>query len=85
MAVGLIIHADQAEAILRDGQADLIAIGREMLQNPNWALDAAEKLGAPKPYGTVPPAYGYWLEKRIQAGFGGRPSTWQPGIEGGAP
>jgi 2,4-dienoyl-CoA reductase-like NADH-dependent reductase (Old Yellow Enzyme family) len=85
MAVGLIIHADQAEAILRDGQADLVAIGREMLQNPNWALDAAEKLGAPQPYGTVPPAYGYWLEKRIQAGFGGRPSTWQPGIEGGAP
>ena len=36
MAVGHIIHADQAEQILRDGRADLIAIGREFLHNPNW-------------------------------------------------
>ena len=34
MAVGLIIHGDQAEQILRDGQADLIAVGREILNNP---------------------------------------------------
>ena len=46
MAVGHIVHADQAEAILRAGQADLIAIARELLYNPNWALDAAQKLGA---------------------------------------
>jgi 2,4-dienoyl-CoA reductase-like NADH-dependent reductase (Old Yellow Enzyme family) len=31
MAVGLIIHGDQAEQILRDKQADLIAVGRESL------------------------------------------------------
>jgi len=30
MAVGHIIHADQAEQILRDGSADLVAIGREL-------------------------------------------------------
>src|ERR1700760_2889602 len=36
MAVGLIIHGDQAEQILRNGQADLIAVGREILNNPNW-------------------------------------------------
>ncbi|MBR0663253.1 NADH:flavin oxidoreductase/NADH oxidase [Roseomonas hellenica] len=80
MAVGLIIHADQAEAILRQGRADLVAIGREMLHNPNWALDAADKLGLAAPYATLPDAYGYWLEKRAKAGFGGRPSTWQSGI-----
>ena len=45
MAVGLIIHGDQAEQILRDGQADLIAVGREILNNPNWPMDAALKLG----------------------------------------
>jgi 2,4-dienoyl-CoA reductase-like NADH-dependent reductase (Old Yellow Enzyme family) len=81
MAVGLIVHADQAEAILKAGDADLIAIGREMLLNPHWAIDAAEKLGVAAPYAATPPAYGYWLEKRAKAGFGGRPSTWQPGIE----
>ena len=41
MAVGLIIHGDQAERNLRDGQADLIAVGREILNNPNWPMDAA--------------------------------------------
>lgn len=35
MAVGLFIHGDQAEQILRDKQADLIAVGREILNNPN--------------------------------------------------
>jgi 2,4-dienoyl-CoA reductase-like NADH-dependent reductase (Old Yellow Enzyme family) len=80
MAVGHIIHADQAEKILRDGRADLVAIGREFLQNPNWPVDAAEKLGVPRAFETVPEAYGYWLDKRASAGFGGRPSTWQNGI-----
>jgi len=46
MAVGLIIHGDQAEEILQNGKADLIAIGREILYNPNWPMDAALKLGA---------------------------------------
>jgi 2,4-dienoyl-CoA reductase-like NADH-dependent reductase (Old Yellow Enzyme family) len=80
MAVGLIVHADQAERILQAGQADLVALGRELLHNPNWPLDAAEKLGADRPYQTVPPNHGYWLEKRALAGFGGKPSTWQRGI-----
>jgi 2,4-dienoyl-CoA reductase-like NADH-dependent reductase (Old Yellow Enzyme family) len=82
MAVGHIIHADQAEQILREGSADLVAIGREFLQNPNWPVDAAEKLGVPNAFGTVPSAYGYWLEKRASAGFGGKPSTWQSSIKG---
>ncbi len=81
MAVGLIIHADQAEQILQQGHADIIAIGREMLQNPNWVMDAAEKLGEADPYSLVAPNYGYWLEKRANAGFRGRVSTWQKGID----
>ncbi|WP_426958595.1 NADH:flavin oxidoreductase/NADH oxidase [Muricoccus radiodurans] len=80
MAVGLIVHADQAEAILQEGKADLVAIGREMLHNPNWPLDAAQKLGVEDAFADLPAAYGYWLEKRHRAGFGGRPSTWQAGI-----
>ncbi len=82
MAVGLIVHSDQAEQILRTGQADLIAIGRELLHNPNWALDAAIKLGIPDPYRVVEPSYGYWLRKRADAGFERGGSTWGAGMTG---
>lgn len=54
MAVGHIIHAQQAEDILVAGQADLIAIGREYLYNPNWAIDAAQKLGVDPEFCLVP-------------------------------
>jgi len=81
MAVGLIIHGDQAEQILRDGQADLIAVGREILNNPNWPMDAALKLGVEGPFRNVPPQFGYWLGTRAKRGFGTRPSTWQSGLE----
>ena len=80
MAVGLIIHGDQAERILRDGQADLIAVGREILNNPNWPMDAALKLGVEGPFRNVPPQFGYWLGTRAKRGFGTQPSTWQNGL-----
>jgi 2,4-dienoyl-CoA reductase-like NADH-dependent reductase (Old Yellow Enzyme family) len=44
-AVGLITEVDQAEAIVEQGQADLVMLGRELLRNPYWPLKAAEKLG----------------------------------------
>ena len=81
MAVGLIIHGDQAEQILRDGQADLIAVGREILNNPNWPMDAALKLGVEGPFRNVPPQFGYWLGTRAKRGFGTPPSTWQNGLQ----
>jgi hypothetical protein len=84
MAVGLIIHGDQAEQILRDGQADLIAVGREILNNPNWPMDAALKLGVEGPFRNVPPQFGYWLGTRAKRGFGTQPSTWQNGLDGTA-
>src|SRR5690606_6770009 len=44
-AVGLITGAEQAEAILAAGEADLILLGRELLRNPYWPLQAAAALG----------------------------------------
>jgi 2,4-dienoyl-CoA reductase-like NADH-dependent reductase (Old Yellow Enzyme family) len=82
MAVGHIVHADQAEAILQEGRADLIALGREMLYNPNWAMDAAQKLGADPDFLSVPPPYRYWLAKRSKSGFEGKPSTWAKSLTG---
>jgi 2,4-dienoyl-CoA reductase-like NADH-dependent reductase (Old Yellow Enzyme family) len=81
MAVGLIIHGDQAEQILTQGQADLIAVGREILNNPNWPMDAALKLGVDGPFRQVPPQFGWWLGTRAKRGFGTKPSTWQTGLQ----
>lgn len=81
MAVGHIVHADQAEAILQEGRADLVALARELMYNPNWALDAAQKLGADPDFHLVPPAMGWWLAKRAKSAFEGVPSTWQRGAD----
>lgn len=54
MAVGLITEPRQAEGILAQGQADLIAIGRGILYNPRWPWHAAAELGGVVAY---PPQY----------------------------
>ncbi|RQS26884.1 MULTISPECIES: NADH:flavin oxidoreductase/NADH oxidase [unclassified Burkholderia] len=65
MAVGLITEPEQAEAILQAGQADLIAIAREALFNPHWALHAAVALGGPEQFNSMwPPSYGWWIYRR---------------------
>ncbi|MDK3016105.1 NADH:flavin oxidoreductase/NADH oxidase [Pseudodonghicola flavimaris] len=64
MAVGLITHPEQAEEILATGKADLIAIGREALVDPMWALHAAQTLGHDTDYGTWPAQSGWWLAVR---------------------
>jgi 2,4-dienoyl-CoA reductase-like NADH-dependent reductase (Old Yellow Enzyme family) len=54
IAVGLITEAEQAEAIVAGGQADLVALARGMLYDPRWPWHAAARLGgqveAPKQY-----------------------------------
>ncbi|MCG0238560.1 MAG: NADPH dehydrogenase NamA [Firmicutes bacterium] len=45
-AVGLITRPEQAEEILLNGRADLVLLGRELLRNPYWPLQAARILGA---------------------------------------
>jgi len=53
-AVGLIATPRQAEAIVAERKADMIALGRAMLEDPHWAWIAAKELGAdvarPKQY-----------------------------------
>ncbi len=44
-AVGMITEAQQAEAILQQGSADFIMIGRESLREPYFPLKAAAELG----------------------------------------
>ena len=44
-AVGLITDPQQAEAIVRSGQADLVALARAELRDPYWPIHAAQALG----------------------------------------
>lgn len=44
-AVGMITEPEQADAIVVQGQADLVMVGRTMLRLPYWALHAATVLG----------------------------------------
>ena len=61
-AVGMITDPHQAQDIIASGRADMVAIGRGMLDNPRWGLHAAAALGVDVEY---PPQY-------IRA----RPNNW---------
>jgi NADPH2 dehydrogenase len=45
-AVGLIARPKQAEAIVANGQADMVALARAFLDDPHWGWHAARDLGA---------------------------------------
>ncbi|MFV0472823.1 MAG: NADH:flavin oxidoreductase/NADH oxidase [Pikeienuella sp.] len=62
-AVGLIVDGPMAEEVLREGRADLIAIGREALHDPFWPLHQAQEMGV-EGYAGWPEQYGWWLERR---------------------
>ena len=59
MTVGLITTPEIAEEIVRNGRADVVALGRELLRHPYWPLDAARALGQdlawPKQYERAKP------------------------------
>jgi 2,4-dienoyl-CoA reductase-like NADH-dependent reductase (Old Yellow Enzyme family) len=54
IGVGLITEPQQAEHILRSGQADMVALARAMLYDPRWPWHAAAELGAQV---AAPPQY----------------------------
>ncbi|HEX5581132.1 MAG TPA: bifunctional salicylyl-CoA 5-hydroxylase/oxidoreductase, partial [Gemmatimonadaceae bacterium] len=45
IAVGNVTEADQVNAIVASGRADLVALGRPHLTDPQWTLRAAAELG----------------------------------------
>jgi 2,4-dienoyl-CoA reductase-like NADH-dependent reductase (Old Yellow Enzyme family) len=46
IAIGLITEARQAEEIVAEGKADMVALARGFLWDPRWAWHAAVELGA---------------------------------------
>ncbi len=64
MAVGFIWQPEVANVVIESGQADLVALARELLSDPNWALHAASKLDVDTNFSMWAPAFGWWLNKR---------------------
>ena len=75
-AVGLITEPSHAEAVLREGHADLIALARELMDNPNWPLHAARALGYTDPLELVHVREAQRLRLREQ-----HRKDYPPGIE----
>jgi len=46
IAIGMITEAEQAEKIVAEGKADMVALARGFLWDPRWAWHAAIRLGA---------------------------------------
>ena len=53
-AVGKIVEPHQADALVRNGRADLVVVGRKHLRDPYFALHAGRELGADV---RIPPQY----------------------------
>jgi 2,4-dienoyl-CoA reductase-like NADH-dependent reductase (Old Yellow Enzyme family) len=49
-AVGRIVDPHQADAIVAEGRADLVLLGKALLTNPYWPLHAARALGVAPPW-----------------------------------
>lgn len=63
MAVGLILTAEQAEAVLAQESADLVAVARTVLDDPNWPMHARSALVPQDAFADVPPQVGWWLSR----------------------
>ncbi|AOO81939.1 NADH:flavin oxidoreductase/NADH oxidase [Bosea vaviloviae] len=69
MAVGLIVDPRQAEAVIANGHADIVALGHAALNDPGFAFRAEQALGAAKPeepFAGWPPQLGWWLDHRAK-------------------
>jgi 2,4-dienoyl-CoA reductase-like NADH-dependent reductase (Old Yellow Enzyme family) len=74
MAVGLIPEAMQAEEIIANGRADLVAIARGILYDPRWPWHAAATLGTEV---TAPPQYWRCAPQEYRNLFGGTVSGFR--------
>ena len=67
IGVGLLWDPRVVEQSIDQGDVDLVALARELLDDPNWTLHAARELGADEDHQMWHPEFGWWLEKRARA------------------
>lgn len=64
MAVGFLWDVEACEEIILSGKADMIALARELLDDPQWPLRMAAKMDADDNHSLWPIESGWWLMKR---------------------
>ena len=64
MAVGAIISPDQANEIILNKRADLVAIGRELLADTQWVYKAATHFNLENAKSYLPDSYSFYLSRR---------------------
>ena len=67
MAVGLILDAHLAEEIIADGKADLVALARPALEDPNFAIHASTALTGSPDYTLAPTPAKSGLDRLAQS------------------
>ena len=53
----------QADVLVREGDVDIVMLGRPLLENPHWPYEAARVLGVGDPAWLLPAPYAHWLER----------------------
>jgi len=66
MGAGFLWDAQFCEDVISKGQADMIALAREVLDDPQWALHAQATLSESAGYDSWPVESGWWLAKRAR-------------------
>ena len=66
MVVGFLWDAENCERVIAEGQADMVALARELLEDPQWALHAEATLGQANGFDSWPVESGWWLAKRAR-------------------
>ncbi len=66
MAVGFLWDPQTCDEAVAQGRVDMVALARELLDDPNRPLHAAACLGADWGHAMWPPKMGWWLMKRAR-------------------
>ncbi len=66
VGVGFLWDPVEMDAAIREGKVDMLALARELLDDPNWTLHAAQTLGSDTAHARWKPEFGWWLEKRAR-------------------
>ncbi len=71
--VGMVVEPEQADALISSGACDIVLVGRGMLDDPNWAMHARDRLESPDPvadvrFDTYLPAWRKSITKLLDSG-----------------
>ena len=66
MAVGMIDTPSLANTAIERGDADLLAMGRGLMADPNFAYHAALELNHPEPHDVLPLEFSFYLKRKAE-------------------